>query len=118
MSIAVELMRQLEALTAEHNAERIEALTLATGEMRCVVPELLADAFAVVAEGSCAEGAAVSVEIVPLVAVCRGCGDRFTAEMADFVCRQCNRADVDIVEGNDILLTSVTFQEADTCARD
>ncbi len=39
MSRAVELVRQLEALAADHRVERIEEVTVRTGVMLQVVPE-------------------------------------------------------------------------------
>lgn len=112
MSIAVELMRQLEALAAEHNAAQVTELTVAAGAMRAIVPEALEIAFEAVAEGTCAAGATLHLEIVPPVARCRQCGSRYEPEPDSFVCGQCNQADVEIVQGNEILLTSVTCEQA------
>jgi len=114
MSIAVELVRQLEGVAVEHGVERIEALTVAVGVFRGVVPEALDMAFEAVAAGTCAEGARVTVEAVPAVAVCRQCGLRFEPEQHDFRCTRCHEADVDMVEGNDIILKSVTGTQKET----
>ena len=112
MSIAVELMRQLEALAAENNAERVTELTVTAGAMRAIVPEALEIAFEAVAEGTCAAGATLHLEIVPPLARCRQCGSRYEPEPDSFVCGQCNQADVEIVQGNEILLTSVRWEQA------
>ena len=113
MSIAIPLVHQLQQLAAEHGAERVETLTVTAGAMRHIVPELLVDAFASVAEGTCAEGALLEVIIEPVVARCRGCDTRYDATIDSYECPKCNQADVEIVEGNTIILKSVTLEGAD-----
>ena len=113
MSIAIPLVEQLQALAAEHNAARVEALTVTAGVMRQVVPEALVVAFEIAAAETCAAGATLTVEILPLAARCRQCGRRFEPSIDSFVCDRCNQADVEIIDGNDVVLTSVTFQQAD-----
>jgi len=113
MSIAVPLVQQLEALARKHNAVRVEAVSLAAGQMQHVVPELLVDAVAAAAEGTCVEGAEVQITPVPIKARCRACESEFSADIDCFACPQCNQADVEIVEGNEITLMSVTFEQAD-----
>ena len=77
LSIAVELMGQLEALAAERDLERIEEITIEAGAMRQIVPEALDLAFAAVADGTCAAGANVHLEIVPALVRCRSCEHEF-----------------------------------------
>ena len=113
MSIAIELMRQLESLAAENEVDRIEEITVAGGVMRQVVPEALEIAFAAISEGTCAEGATLHLEITPIAAECRACGCRFKPDIDAFLCPQCHAADAHIVEGDDIILKSITCEQKD-----
>jgi len=113
MSIAMELMQQLESLAREHAADRIEQVAVAAGVMRQIVPEALQVAFQAAATGTRAEGATLVLEIVSVLARCGRCGHRFEPEQDAFLCPQCRKADVAILEGNDIILTSVTFHQVD-----
>ena len=110
MSIAVELLRQVEALAAEHEAERVEALEVAAGALRGIVPEALDFAWQELAAGTVAHGSGLVIRIVPPLVRCRGCGHEFGPEPDAYLCDHCGLADVDIIEGNDIILTSVTFE--------
>ena len=111
MSIAIPLVRQLELLAVEHEVERVESLTVAAGEMRMIVPEMLIAAFEAAAEGSCAEGAELIVDLIPIKTRCRACENEFAADIDCYACPKCNQADVDVIEGNDIVLSSVTFRQ-------
>ena len=113
MSIAIPLVQQLEALAREHDAVRVETVSLAAGQMQHIVPELLVHAFAAAAEGTCVEGAELQVTPVAIKVRCRACGHEFGTDIDCFACPQCNQADVEIVEGNEITLMSVTLEQAD-----
>ena len=102
MSIAVGLLDQLQILAREHAGDRIEECTVKTG-----VPEALKTAFEVIAAGTVAEAAKLHIEFVPITARCRRCDRRFEPKIDMFLCPQCGQADVDIIEGDDIVLTSV-----------
>ena len=118
MSIAVALMEQLEALAAEHAVERVEALTVRAGVLRQIVPEAFEAAFEAVAQGTCAEGARLVLEVVPPVARCRQCGLRFQPQLDSFLCARCRQADVELLEGNDIVLTSVVCEQQEGVSPD
>lgn len=108
MSIAVELMGQLEAVAAANGIARIEKVAVSAGVMRGIVPEAMELAFEVVSAGTCAAGAVLELEIVPARARCRRCGSSFGVKIDNFACPDCNHADVELVEGNDIILASVS----------
>jgi hydrogenase nickel incorporation protein HypA/HybF len=113
MSIAVELLQQVEALAAEHRAGRVEALEIAAGSLRAVVPEALDLAWQELTAGTLAEGSALMVRPVPPRVRCRGCGHTFAPEPDAYLCDRCGLADVEILEGNDIMLMSLTFTPTD-----
>ena len=64
MSIAVELMDQLQALAAGNGLTTIESVSISAGALRAIVPEALDMAFEAVAAGTCAAGAKLALEIV------------------------------------------------------
>ena len=75
------------------------------------------NAFEAAAEGTCAAGARLNLEIVSPVARCRRCGQRFDPKIDEFVCGRCGQADVEIVQGNEIILTSVAGRQAQGVTR-
>lgn len=113
MSIAVELIGRLEELAKEHALVRVNALTVRAGALRGIVPEALDLAFTEAAKGTVAEGANLLLEVTPAKARCRVCGERFFPTVDSFLCPVCNQADVEIIEGNEILLLSLDGASAD-----
>jgi hydrogenase nickel incorporation protein HypA/HybF len=112
MSIAVELIARLEELAAEHKLTRIGSFTVRAGALRGVVPEALDLAFAEAAGDTVAENAKLKLEITPARARCNVCGQTFAPTVDSFLCPVCNQADVEIIEGNEILLLSLDGESA------
>lgn len=107
MSIAIEILAQLERVAAENDLARVDTLTIRAGLLRGIVPEALDIAFASAAEGTLAEGASIELQVVPTRARCRSCGREFEPTTDAFLCPQCRLADVDLLSGNEIVLLSV-----------
>jgi hydrogenase nickel incorporation protein HypA/HybF len=110
MSIAIQMLDQVTALAAEHAATRVAEIEVVAGAMRQVVPEALELAFAAAAQGTVAAGAELRIVEEPMRAACRDCGCAFAAEIDNYLCPQCGRANARIVAGNDIILKSVVCE--------
>ncbi len=113
MSIAVELIHQLTDLAAEHELVRVNAVTVRAGVLRGVVAEAMELAFREAAVGTIAEDAKLNLQIAPAKARCCACGQRFRPTVDSFLCPKCSRADVEIIEGNEILLLSLDGASSD-----
>lgn len=110
MSIAEELVRQVEDVAREHGGQSVSEVEVELGVFRQVVPEALEIAFAALAEGTVAEGAVLKMTEKGIVGLCRVCQNRFEASLETFQCPRCSEADVEIVEGDDIVLKSVAVE--------
>jgi hydrogenase nickel incorporation protein HypA/HybF len=75
---------------AGQNAQRVERVSFRIGAVSGVVPEVIEMAFTVATRGTLAEGAELTIEHVPLVCFCRGCGQEFAPD-ADALARDCPR---------------------------
>ena len=107
MSIATGLLESVLEAAAAHGGGRVEQVELDIGAMRLVVPEALEMAWSIVSADTRAAGALLETTEVPIKARCRSCGNVFSPEIADFLCRKCLRADVEILEGDDIILKAI-----------
>ncbi len=111
MSIAVSMLDGVLQAAARAGAVRVEAIEVEIGAMKLVVPEALQAAWEAVRADTLADEAVLKIEEISAWAECRQCGRRFEPDIAySFLCPDCNRADVEIVRGNDIVLKSVICQ--------
>ncbi|MFH0981404.1 MAG: hydrogenase maturation nickel metallochaperone HypA [Planctomycetota bacterium] len=74
LSIAQSLRDTALAAAGECSARRISVIRLRIGGLRQIVEESLREAFAILAEGSIAEGATIQIDWVPSLWRCARCG--------------------------------------------
>jgi hydrogenase nickel incorporation protein HypA/HybF len=92
------------------DGRRVVAVDVQVGHLRQVVPDALAFAFGLVAEGTCAEGAELRLQDVPAVTRCRGCGAQTEQTGWPMGCSACGGFDVEVVRGEELLVTSVEVE--------
>jgi hydrogenase nickel incorporation protein HypA/HybF len=96
---------------AHAGGRRIESVEVKVGHLRQVVPDALAFAFTLVAEGTEAEGAELLMEEVPAAGFCRGCGTESEFESFPLACEACGSLDVELVRGEELLVDALTLEE-------
>ena len=91
----------------------VAAIYLRIGRLRQVVPETLRDCWELVSADTDLDGAALEVEQVPASIVCKACGA--TSVLGDlplFICSECDGVDLDVVSGEEFLITAIDLVEA------
>jgi hydrogenase nickel incorporation protein HypA/HybF len=94
---------------AHAGGRRIETVEVKLGQLRQVVPDSLAFAFTLVAEGTSAEGAELVMEVVPAAGVCRACGVESELPGFPLACAVCESLDVELVRGEELLVEALTM---------
>ena len=90
---------------------RVRTITLKVGHLRQVVPSALAFSFEVVAQGTAVEGAALEIEAVPAIGVCRQCGGESHLPAFPLQCQACGGFDLRIVAGEELVVESLELEE-------
>lgn len=104
LSIAEAVLGVVEAHARGRRVTRVE---LRVGHLRQVVPDALTFAFAVVAEGTLAEGAELAIAQVPVAGRCRDCGAESELPSLPLLCPRCGSADVGITRGEELLVEAL-----------
>jgi hydrogenase nickel incorporation protein HypA/HybF len=92
------------------HGRRVTKVELKVGHLRQVVPDALAFAFELVAQGTVAEGAELEMEHVPAAGRCGGCGEHTPLPDLPLVCRVCGSSDVEITQGEELLVDSLEME--------
>lgn len=109
LAICQSLLAQVEEIASENKAERVSAITIQIGPLSGVVPVLLRRTFAVARRGTLAGNAKLVVEETQARIRCRGCGSEATVPGNKLVCPACGDFQTTLVEGNELILKSVTL---------
>lgn len=116
-TIVKDLLDQIPRLVPNRPLRSVRIATLTIGEFAGVEPELVRLAFDELAPAILHPRARLELIIAPLEAECRSCRRRFRVERFRFLCPACAGEDVVACGGEQIELTSLTFDESEASAR-
>lgn len=97
----------LAAVERRAAGRRVARVRIRAGTLLRVVEPALDQAFALVADGTVAEGATVELIVVPLRATCRVCQHVEEADEIIAVCPACGATDVELAGGEELTLESI-----------
>jgi hydrogenase nickel incorporation protein HypA/HybF len=110
LSLIASVFDVLEEKAREHGAARVTAVVLRVGVLSGAVPDLLESAFEIYRKGTLAEGARLTVKVVPVKLRCPDCGGESVREETDFSCAACGSRRVEIVEGRELFVDRIELE--------
>lgn len=112
------ICRSIADIVSRHAAGRsVSTVRVRIGQLRQVVPETLVYCWSLVSEDTPLDGSRLEVESVPAAIRCRGCDHRRVLDAPILACDACGSRDVEIVSGEEFLVTSLDLAEAENGAR-
>lgn len=111
LSIAKNIIRIAGEHLSPREKELLRKVRVRIGVFSTVVPELLQSGFEAAVDGTVMENAELEITVVPLRIQCNSCGENREIEPLDFTCPDCSSNDVDIVEGNEIMIENLEISE-------
>ena len=103
----------LEAVERRAAGRRVTRVRVRVGAQHRVVSSAFDQSFALVAEGTVADGAAVDLVVVPVRARCRDCGNEAEATDVLAICPACGGLDVETTGGDELILEAIHLEEDD-----
>ncbi|MHB1738467.1 MAG: hydrogenase maturation nickel metallochaperone HypA [Actinomycetes bacterium] len=101
-------------IVARHaDGRRVETIHVRVGQLRQIVPDTLTYCWTLVCSDGSLAGSRLEVERVPAAIRCRRCGG--TSELGPspaFACSSCHGTDIEVVAGEEFLITSLDLAEA------
>ena len=112
-SLVQALLRQVATLMQEQAASRVVSIRVSVGEFSGVESELFRGAYDMLVDATPVQGARLQLDRVPLESKCGECGHTFTMNRFRFQCPECGGGALTILRGEDLVLESVTLEQAD-----
>ena len=91
-------------------AKKVGKINLVIGEMTGVVDECIQFYFNFLSKGTIAEGATLSVRMVPATARCRSCDKTFELKEFDWTCPYCGNGGMEIIAGKELFVESIEVE--------
>jgi hydrogenase nickel incorporation protein HypA/HybF len=102
----------LEAVERRAAGRRVTRVRVRVGAQHRVVPSAFDQSFALVAQGTVADGAAVDLVVVPVKVRCQDCGHEAEATDALAACPACGGLDLESEGGDELILEAIHLEEA------
>ena len=103
----------LEAVERRAAGRRVTRVRVRVGARHRVVASAFDQSFALVAQGTVADGAAVDLVVVPVRIRCGDCGNEAEASDALAACPACGGLDLEIDGGDELFLEAIYLEEQD-----
>ena len=113
MSLAIGLMEQIQEVAQQNNLKCVDEVELQTGVLRQVIPEVMQEAFKAVTQETIAQNAKLTIFEIAALAQCNMCQKKFSPQFDDFLCPDCHKADVTVLQGDEIILKSIISNQED-----
>ncbi len=110
-SLVKQLIEQIEEELRDRHLSGLTAVHLDIGEFSGIEPSLIELAFQEMAVNRWPTEVRLVVNVIPLAARCRQCGEDFRVERFRFVCPHCDHGAVEVIAGEDIQLVSLTVAD-------
>lgn len=111
-SIVSHLLELVARDVRKHNAVAVSRISVKIGVMSGVVPQLFSEAFHTIKRGTAAEHAELEIIHQEVVVSCN-CGYLGGIEDNRFVCPRCGNQNIEVREGEDMILQQLEMDLAD-----
>ncbi|MCR5203145.1 MAG: hydrogenase maturation nickel metallochaperone HypA [Lachnospiraceae bacterium] len=110
LSVTTGLVNMVTEEGKKAGATKVTKVNLVIGKCSCLVPQILTDYFALLSEGTVAEGAEVNIKRLPGKVTCNDC--HATSEIPDFrvVCPVCKSRNTTLIQGKEFYLDSLEIE--------
>jgi len=108
VSLVSDLLDQILEEASANKLLFVDEVELDIGVLRQVVPQVMQEAFRAAVINTLAKDSVLIINEIQAKAQCRICHDKFIPEVNNFLCPKCQTADVLVLEGNDIILKSIS----------
>lgn len=95
---------------AKAGAKRVVRIHLVIGDLSSIVDDSVQFYFDFLSQETCAQGAALAFERIPVRVQCRACDHSWLPETADWTCPKCGKAQARVVAGNEFYVDSIEVE--------
>jgi hydrogenase nickel incorporation protein HypA/HybF len=109
-AIAHDIIKIVEETLRSHPPSCLKTVKVAIGEMIAVVPELLQHAYDSLIFDTPLDNSTLDISIIPISAICQSCQKSFGLNEYDFLCPNCQSANIQVKTGNEFFIKELEVE--------
>ncbi len=110
-SIAQSIMQIVLAEAEKANARKVLKVSLGIGELAGVFPDSLSFCFDLLAKGTVAENAKLTIEKVPIRGHCPHCNKTFLIKNNLYICQNCRNPKIEVITGRELQINHLEIDD-------
>ena len=107
LGILSALVHTVEGIVQDEGLTEVEKIVIEVGELSGIVPRYIEQCYPAAVYKTFMEKTALELVVVPGIVKCRGCGRVFNAEANNLLCPDCGGQDLEILGGNDMIVSEI-----------
>lgn len=107
LGILSALVSTVEGIVQEEALTEVEKIVIEVGELSGIVPRYIEQCYPAAVYKTFMEKTVLELVVVPGIVKCRDCGRVFNALATDLRCPACDGQDLEILEGNDMIVKEI-----------
>lgn len=111
VSICQGVINSLEEEMEEEKLEQVREIHLKVGVLSCVDPSILKHVYTFMIVDMPLQHSVLETQLVDVLAECKPCGKEFKVDKYKFVCPECGLPLSKIIEGNELQIHKIVFEE-------
>jgi hydrogenase nickel incorporation protein HypA/HybF len=114
LSIAASIVESVTEAASAHSGARVTKVRLRVGALASVVEDSLQFCWGLATEGSAIAGAALVIDLLPVIVHCGACGaDSEMDGVQSFRCPKCGELAAELRQGRELEIESIELEEPD-----
>nr|VFK61448.1 MAG: hydrogenase nickel incorporation protein HypA/HybF [Candidatus Kentron sp. TUN]VFK61844.1 MAG: hydrogenase nickel incorporation protein HypA/HybF [Candidatus Kentron sp. TUN]VFK70372.1 MAG: hydrogenase nickel incorporation protein HypA/HybF [Candidatus Kentron sp. TUN] len=109
-SLCQALVRQIESIAKDHNTQAVRRIVLQIGPLSGAEIPLIEQAFPLVAAGTLAQDALLTIESAPVIVRCRMCGFTNETQPNQLSCAACGDLGTELISGDRMTLMQLEME--------
>jgi hydrogenase nickel incorporation protein HypA/HybF len=111
LGIAQNILQIVQQSVPPEQAADVRKIRLKIGKLSGVVAESLDFCFNVMIGETEMKRAVLEIEHVPIMALCRECGNRFPIDELDFTCSACKSTQIEMLSGKELEIVEIELED-------
>ena len=110
MSIAQSILDIVDEYMTTENGQKLKEVAVEIGELVAVVPDSLTFCYDVLVEETPYKNSKLNIHIIPLEGTCSDCNRSFKIKNYEFLCPECQSADLQIKGGQELRISHLEVE--------
>ncbi|WPC74535.1 hydrogenase maturation nickel metallochaperone HypA [Vibrio porteresiae] len=110
LSISLKTVDIVVEQARKHRVNKVTGLTLSIGALSCIEPDALRTGIEFASRETVAEGARLSIEMVPASGTCLDCGSHVGISSHMDACPKCNSYNIRVETGEELQIKNIEVE--------